>query len=149
MVADCAIYSTALDIADAANALAAERHPVDPQGLATITPYVAGMIRRFGDRVLNLIPSDSGAATCLDPNPALRSRPARVAAVFACVPCCRSVEVFASLSDCAGVAQLAEALDRRAQHVARGEEPCRGAGIADTGRGAGEDQIAGEQLADA
>ncbi|BDU00016.1 hypothetical protein IFM12276_30440 [Nocardia sputorum] len=83
LVADCAIYSTALDIADATNALAAERHPVDPQGLATITPYVAGMIRRFGDRVLNLIPSDSRAATCLDPNPALRSRPARVAAVFA------------------------------------------------------------------
>lgn len=49
LVANCAIYSTALDITDAANALAAEGHPVDPDDLATITPYITRTIRRFGD----------------------------------------------------------------------------------------------------
>ena len=38
LVANAAIYSTALDLTDAANALAAEGHPVDTDDLATITP---------------------------------------------------------------------------------------------------------------
>ncbi|MDR7304480.1 Tn3 family transposase [Haloactinomyces albus] len=38
LMANCAIYSTALDITDVTNALAAEGHPVDHDDLATITP---------------------------------------------------------------------------------------------------------------
>nr|WP_235264081.1 Tn3 family transposase [Nocardia seriolae] len=38
LVANCAIDSTALDITAAANSLAAEGYPVDPDDLATITP---------------------------------------------------------------------------------------------------------------
>ena len=38
----------------AANALAADGHPVDPDDLATISPYITHKIRRFGDWVLNL-----------------------------------------------------------------------------------------------
>lgn len=66
LVANCAIYSTALDITDAANALAAEGRPVDPDDLATITPYITRTIRRFGDWVLNLTPPDTEPVTRLD-----------------------------------------------------------------------------------
>ncbi|WP_246010048.1 Tn3 family transposase [Actinokineospora cianjurensis] len=44
LMANCAIYSTALDITDAANALAAEGHPVDHDDLAAITPYITHTI---------------------------------------------------------------------------------------------------------
>lgn len=37
LLANCAIYSTALDITDVANGLAAEGYPVDTDDLATIT----------------------------------------------------------------------------------------------------------------
>jgi TnpA family transposase len=66
LVANAAIYSTALDITDAANALAAEGHPVDTDDLATITPYITRTIRRFGDWVLDLKPPDSSPVTRLD-----------------------------------------------------------------------------------
>jgi hypothetical protein len=56
LLANCVIYSTALDITEAANALAAEGHPVDTDDLATITPYITHTIRRFGDWVLDLSP---------------------------------------------------------------------------------------------
>ncbi len=69
LVANCAIYSTALDITDAANALAAEGHPVDPDDLATITPYITRTIRRFGDWVLNLTPPEAVPVTRLDLEP--------------------------------------------------------------------------------
>ncbi|WP_255649258.1 transposase [Nocardia australiensis] len=69
LVANCAIYSTALDITDAANALAAEGHPVDPDDLATITPYITRTIRRFGDWVLNLTPPEGEPVTRLDLEP--------------------------------------------------------------------------------
>ncbi|AXE82338.1 hypothetical protein [Streptomyces atratus] len=39
-MANCANCSTALDITEAANALAAEGHPVDHDDLATITPCI-------------------------------------------------------------------------------------------------------------
>jgi hypothetical protein len=55
---NAAIYSTALDITDAANALAAEGHPVNTDDLATFTPYITRAIRRFGDWVLDLKPPD-------------------------------------------------------------------------------------------
>jgi TnpA family transposase len=69
LVANCAIYSTALDITDAANALAADGHPVDPDDLATITPYITRTIRRFGDWVLNLTPPEAVPATRPDLEP--------------------------------------------------------------------------------
>jgi hypothetical protein len=69
LVANCAIYSTALDITDVANALAAQGHPVDPDDLATITPYITRTIRRFGDWVLNLNPPDVVPVTRLDLEP--------------------------------------------------------------------------------
>ncbi|MFC3453356.1 Tn3 family transposase [Amycolatopsis speibonae] len=54
LAANCAIYSSALDITDAANTLAAEGHPVDFDDLATVTPYLTHTIRRMGDLVLDL-----------------------------------------------------------------------------------------------
>ncbi|WP_269458685.1 Tn3 family transposase [Micromonospora purpureochromogenes] len=66
-MANCAIYSTALDITDAANTLAAEGHPVDHDDLATITPYITHTIRRLGDLVLD--PPDAVPTTRLDLEP--------------------------------------------------------------------------------
>jgi hypothetical protein len=40
LIANCVIYSNACDITDAANALAAEGHPVDTEDLATVSPYI-------------------------------------------------------------------------------------------------------------
>jgi len=54
LAANCAIYSSALDITDAANQFAAEGHPVDFDDLATVTPYLTHTIRRIGDLVLDL-----------------------------------------------------------------------------------------------
>jgi TnpA family transposase len=69
LMANCAIYSTALDITDVANQLAAEGFPVDPDDLATITPYIQHTIRRMGDLVLNLTPPDAVPVTRLDLEP--------------------------------------------------------------------------------
>jgi len=65
-MANCVIYSTVLDITAAANALAAEGHPVHPDDLATITPYITHRIRRFGDWVLDLTPPEVVSVTRLD-----------------------------------------------------------------------------------
>ncbi|WP_442811470.1 hypothetical protein [Streptosporangium sp. NBC_01756] len=46
--------STCQDITDAANAVAADGHPVDLDDLATISPYITHVIRRFGNWILNL-----------------------------------------------------------------------------------------------
>ena len=69
LMANCAIYSTALDITDAANAMAAEGHPVDHDDLATITPYITHTIRRLGDLVLDLDPPAAVPTTRLDLEP--------------------------------------------------------------------------------
>ena len=69
LISNCAIYSTALDITDAANVLAAEGHAVDTDDLATISPYVTRTIRRFGDWVLDLAPPQGSPATRLDLEP--------------------------------------------------------------------------------
>jgi hypothetical protein len=66
LVANCATYSMALDITDAANDLAAEEAKVDIEDLATITPYIRHPIRRFGDWVLNLAPPEAAPVTRLD-----------------------------------------------------------------------------------
>lgn len=69
LLANCVIYSTACDITDAANAIAAEGHPVDPDDLATISPYITHTIRRFGNWTLNLTPPAAAPTTRLDLEP--------------------------------------------------------------------------------
>ena len=69
LVANAAIFSTALDITDAANALAAEGFPVDTDDLATVSPYITRTIRRFGNWVVDLTPPDHAPATRLDLEP--------------------------------------------------------------------------------
>ncbi|MGG2465003.1 Tn3 family transposase [Streptomyces sp. RGM 3693] len=44
LIANCAIYSTALDITDAANTLVAEGQLVDPDDLATVSPLITRTI---------------------------------------------------------------------------------------------------------
>jgi TnpA family transposase len=66
LVANAAIFSTALDITDAANALAGEGWPVDADDLATISPYITRTIRRFGSWVVDLTPPATAPATRLD-----------------------------------------------------------------------------------
>ncbi|MEU6726665.1 transposase [Nonomuraea wenchangensis] len=66
LLANCVIYSTACDITDAANAVAAEGRPVDPDNLATISPYITHVIRRFGNWILNLTPPAADPTTRLD-----------------------------------------------------------------------------------
>jgi hypothetical protein len=50
LLANCAIYSTTLDITAAANDLIATGRDVDPEDLATIAPYITSKIRRFDSR---------------------------------------------------------------------------------------------------
>lgn len=69
LLANCAIYSTALDITDVTNQLTAGGHPVDTDDLATVTPYIQHTIRRFGDLVLNLTPPETTPVTRLDLQP--------------------------------------------------------------------------------
>jgi hypothetical protein len=69
LMANCAIYSTALDITDVVNQLAAEGHPVDTDDLVTITPYITHTIPRMGDLVLNLSPPEEAPTTRLDLEP--------------------------------------------------------------------------------
>ncbi|WP_285774809.1 Tn3 family transposase [Microtetraspora sp. NBRC 13810] len=64
--ANCVIYSTARDITDAANASAADGHPVDLDDLATVSPYITHVIRRFGNWILNLTPPVANPTTRLD-----------------------------------------------------------------------------------
>ncbi|MET8051536.1 transposase [Streptosporangium sp. NPDC005286] len=66
LLANCVIYSTACDITDAANAIAAEGRPVQLDDLATISPYITQVIRRFGNWILNLTPPTTAPTTQLD-----------------------------------------------------------------------------------
>jgi hypothetical protein len=72
---ECAIYSTACDITDAANDLAAEGHPVDTDDLATVSPYITHTIRRFGNWTINLTPPTKSLSPGLIWNPASCSFP--------------------------------------------------------------------------
>jgi TnpA family transposase len=69
LIANCVMYSTACDITDAANAVAAEGEPVDPADLSTISPYITSTVRRFGNWTLNLTPPDRAPVTRLDLEP--------------------------------------------------------------------------------
>ena len=66
LLANCVIYQNACDITAAANALAADGHPVDPDDLATIAPYITHTIRRFGDWVLDLSLPEAAPVTALN-----------------------------------------------------------------------------------
>ncbi len=61
----CVIYQTTLDITAVVNQLAAAGHPVDPENLATISPYLTEHIRRFGEWILDTTPPDPVATTRL------------------------------------------------------------------------------------
>lgn len=69
LIANAVIYSTACDITDAANDLAAEGRPVDLDDLATVSPYITHTIRRFGNWTLDLTPPDQTPTTRLDLEP--------------------------------------------------------------------------------
>jgi TnpA family transposase len=69
LLANCVMYSTALDITGAANDIAAEGHSVDPDDLATVSPYITHTVRRFGNWTLNLTPPDGVPDTRLDLEP--------------------------------------------------------------------------------
>ena len=56
LLANCAIYSTTVDLTAAANTLLAEGWSIEADDLATVTPYITSTIRRFGDWVLDLNP---------------------------------------------------------------------------------------------
>ena len=66
LLTNCVIYQNACDITAAANALAADGHPVDPDDLATIAPNITHTIRRFGDWVLDLSPPEAAPVTALN-----------------------------------------------------------------------------------
>ena len=69
------MYSTACDITDAANDIAAVGERVDPADLATIWPYITHTVRRFGNWTLNLTPPDRAPATRLDLEPGVLLAP--------------------------------------------------------------------------
>jgi hypothetical protein len=69
LLANCVMYSTALDITDAANDIAAEGQSVDVDDLATVSPYITHTVRRFGNWTLNLTPPDDVPNTRLDLEP--------------------------------------------------------------------------------
>jgi Tn3 transposase DDE domain-containing protein len=50
------IYQNALDITEAVNQLVADGQAVDPDDLATISPYIRENVRRFGEWVLDTTP---------------------------------------------------------------------------------------------
>lgn len=69
LISNCAICSTALDITDAADALAEQAHVVDLDDLATISPLITRTIRRFGDWIVDTTPPAEVVATRLDLTP--------------------------------------------------------------------------------
>ncbi|MET7462980.1 Tn3 family transposase [Nonomuraea sp. NPDC005501] len=69
LIVNCVIYSTACDITDAANNIAAEGRPVDLDDLATVSPYLTHTVRRFGNWTLDLTPPDQNPTTRLDLEP--------------------------------------------------------------------------------
>ncbi|GAA2845762.1 hypothetical protein Acy02nite_47390 [Actinoplanes cyaneus] len=62
LLANCAICSTTLDLAATAtatataNELSREGWNIDPDDLATVSPYITSTIRRFSDWILDLSP---------------------------------------------------------------------------------------------
>jgi len=69
LLANCVIYGTACDITAVVNAFTADGHPVDPDDLATVVPYITHTVRRFGDWVLDLSAPQALPVTRLDLTP--------------------------------------------------------------------------------
>jgi TnpA family transposase len=66
LLANCVIFHTALDMTRVLNGLRAEGHPVPPEDVAALSPYLTHHIRRFGDYVLDLSPPPDPPPTHLD-----------------------------------------------------------------------------------
>jgi TnpA family transposase len=60
LLANSAMYSTAVDLMTEVNALIAAGRQVDPDDLAVVTPIITSKIRRFGDWKLDLTPPACG-----------------------------------------------------------------------------------------
>lgn len=58
-MANCAIYSTALDITTVLNQLIAQGWTINADDAATISPLITHTIRRFGDWHLDLTPPEA------------------------------------------------------------------------------------------
>lgn len=58
---NCLIFHTAVDITKVANDLIDEGWEVDPVDLATVTPYMTSMTRRFGTWHLDMEPPENEA----------------------------------------------------------------------------------------
>ena len=70
LLADCAIYSTTLDLTATANELSREGWAIDPDDLVTVTPYITSAISRFVDWVLDLDrPPRPATGTSRSPTP--------------------------------------------------------------------------------
>ncbi|MGY2092817.1 hypothetical protein [Nocardia gipuzkoensis] len=67
--ANCAIYSTALDITDVANRARCRGLPGRSRRPGHHHPYIQHTIRRMGDLVLNLTPPEQAPTTRLDLEP--------------------------------------------------------------------------------
>lgn len=63
LLTNLVIYHFTLDITAAVNQLVAEGFQVDREDLATISPYLQGKLRRFGDWVLDLSPPEATVST--------------------------------------------------------------------------------------
>ena len=59
LAANCAIYSTAVDLTAVINQLIAGGRNVDPEDVATLSPLITHTIRRFGDWHLDLTPPET------------------------------------------------------------------------------------------
>jgi hypothetical protein len=59
LIANCAIYSTAVDLTAVINQLIAGGQDVDPEDVATLSPLITHTIRRFGDWHLDLTPPET------------------------------------------------------------------------------------------
>jgi Tn3 transposase DDE domain len=66
LLANCVIFHTALDMTRVLNGLRAEGHPVHPEDVAALSPYLTHHLRRFGDYVLDLSPPPDPPPTHLD-----------------------------------------------------------------------------------
>ncbi|MGH3636541.1 MAG: Tn3 family transposase [Mycobacterium sp.] len=59
LVANCCVYSTAIDLTAAINQLIAAGWTIDPEDVATLSPLITHTIRRFGDWHLDLTPPEA------------------------------------------------------------------------------------------
>jgi TnpA family transposase len=59
LVANCCLYSTAVDLTTVVNQLIADGWRIDPDDVATLSPLITHTIRRFGDWHLDLTPPEA------------------------------------------------------------------------------------------